>query len=102
MPAKRDWGAARAKVVDEGRCRSCGRTDRRLEAAHIIPRSRVNAGAGGEDPRNIVPLCSSPCHRDFDGRRLELLGRLTREEQTYIVSLVGLGEAYRRTTRRAA
>ena len=55
---------------------------------------------GGEDPRNIVPLCS-PCHGDHHGMKgLELLSNLRRDEQQYIVGLVGLGEAYRRTTRR--
>lgn len=98
MARKRTWGPARAKVDSEGRCRGCGRSDRRLEAAHIIPRSRISVGGGGEDPHNIVPLCP-PCHRDYDGHRLELLGRLTREEQSYIVGLVGIGEAFRRTTR---
>jgi hypothetical protein len=55
---------------------------------------------GGEDPRNIVPLCRV-CHDKHHGRDgLELCGLLERDEQSYIVSLVGLGEAYRRTTRR--
>lgn len=92
--------AAHHKVAGEGRCRSCGRSDRPLDPAHIIPRSRVGAHLGAEDPRNIVPLCR-PCHDHHHGAdRLELCGLLTREEQQYIVGLVGLGEAYRRTTRR--
>lgn len=98
--AARDMRAARHKVFVEGRCRACGRTNRRLDPAHIIPRSRISARMGAEDPRNIVPLCRG-CHDDHHGfRGLELLSRLTLEEQQYIVGLVGLGEAYRRTTRR--
>lgn len=100
MASKRDMGPARQKVRCEGRCRACGRAGRPLDPAHIVPRSRINAGGGAEDPLNIVPLCRS-CHDDHHGiRGLELLSRLTREEQQYIVGLVGLGEAYRRTTRR--
>lgn len=98
---KRDMAAARRKVFVEARCRSCGRCDRRLDAAHVIPRSRISAAMGAEDPRNIIPLCR-PCHNDHHGfHGLELLSCLTVDEQQYIVGLVGLGEAYRRTTRRA-
>lgn len=91
---KRDWSQARAKVKAEGRCRSCG-LGIYLEAAHIIPRSRVTAG--GEDPRNIVPLCRD-CHTQQHGPGLDLLPLLTRDEQAYAVELVGIAEAYRRTT----
>lgn len=95
---RRDWSRARAKVEAEGRCRSCGRGESayRLEAAHIVPRSRV--GIGGEDPRNIVPLCPL-CHGAQHRGELELLPLLDLSEQSYIVSLVGIEEARRRTTR---
>lgn len=95
---KRDWSKARAKVTEEGRCRSCGHAQG-LEAAHVVPRSRVTVG--GEDPRNIVPLCGL-CHGAQHAGRLELLPLLTREEQSYVVSLVGIAEAFRRTTSRGA
>lgn len=93
---KRSWEAARQKVLSEGCCRICG-FGSQLEAAHIIPRSRINAGAGGEDPRNIIPLCRS-CHRRQHSEGLEILGALDLEEQAFIVSLVGIEEARRRVT----
>ncbi len=94
----RDWTAARAKVDAEGACRSCG-TPHGLEAAHIVPRSRVTSG--GEDARNIVPLCRM-CHADQHAGTVELLPLLSRSEQAYAVELVGLTEALRRVTRAAA
>jgi 5-methylcytosine-specific restriction endonuclease McrA len=66
----RDWTAARLKV-DARRCRVC-RSNVKLDAAHIVPRSRVSAGARGEHPDNIVPLCHV-CHRAYDGHRLDIL-----------------------------
>jgi len=92
---KRDWRAMRAKVEREGCCRACGATFQ-IEAAHIIPRSRVKPGEG-EDPRNCVPLCRR-CHVEFDTGTLDILGCLSREEQAYAVGLVGLEEARRRLT----
>jgi hypothetical protein len=91
---KRDWGPAREKVDRERACRVCGYSA--LDPAHIIPRSRVKPGPG-EDPRNIVPLCRL-CHELYDLGRLDLLPVLSREEQAYAVLLVGLAEAYQRTT----
>jgi hypothetical protein len=82
-------------VAAEGRCRRCHST-RSLEAAHIIPRSRVNAQQGAEDARNIVPLCHD-CHMAHDhGRAFSLFPFLTTEEWEYAVGLVGPGEAERR------
>lgn len=99
MSPTRDWTRARQKVDAEGACRACG-TTHGLQAAHIVPRSRVSAGAGrGEDPRNIVPLCVD-CHADEHNGRLELLPLLTLPEQGYIAELVGIEEARRRTTRK--
>jgi 5-methylcytosine-specific restriction endonuclease McrA len=82
----------RAKCDREGLCRVCARKG--VDAAHIIPRSRVKPGIG-EDERNCCPLCRT-CHAAFDQGRLDLLPFLTREEQSYAVELVGLFEAYRR------
>jgi 5-methylcytosine-specific restriction endonuclease McrA len=96
----RNWSAARAKVDEEGICRVCGHgagfMPIPVDAAHIIPRSRVKPGPG-EDARNICPLCRN-CHAAYDQGKLDLLPYLTREEQAYAVELVGLYEAYRRTT----
>lgn len=97
---KRDWTEARAKVQREGRCRHCG-AGAYLEAAHVVPRSRIGAGRGAEDPRNIVPLCRL-CHAAQHRGELELLPLLRLDEQSYVVSLVGIAEAWRRTTRQAA
>jgi 5-methylcytosine-specific restriction endonuclease McrA len=96
----RDWTAARRKVDTEARCRVCGRSNVKLDAAHVVPRSRVSASAGGpgEHPDNIVPLCHEPCHAAYDAHRLDLLPYLTLAEQAYATGLVGLAEAYRRTT----
>ena len=90
---QRNWIAPRAKVDAEGRCRRC-HTPHRLEAAHIIPRSRVKPGPA-EDPRNIVPLCWS-CHNLYDRMGLDLAPFLTTEEWEYAVGLVGEAEARRR------
>lgn len=93
---RRDWGAARAKVEREGACRNCG-TSHGLQAAHIVPRSRLTAKEGAEHPNNIVPLCAD-CHAAQHAGHLELLPLLTLEEQGYISGLVGIEEARRRTT----
>lgn len=96
----RVWADMREKVEREAICRVCslgaGFVPVPLDAAHIIPRSRVKPGIG-EDPRNCCPLCR-PCHTAYDAGRLDLLPYLTREEQAYAVELVGLYEAFRRTT----
>lgn len=96
----RHWSAAHEKVKAEAICRVCslgaGSMTIPVDPAHIIPRSRVKPGPG-EDPRNICPLCRD-CHRAFDEGKLDLLPYLTRDEQAYAVELVGLYEAYRRTT----
>lgn len=95
---RRLWTEARAKVLSEGRCRRCHST-RNLEAAHIIPRSRVGAQRGAEHAENIVPLCGGPngCHALHDQERgFSLFPYLTTEEWEYAVGLVGEGEAERR------
>jgi predicted restriction endonuclease len=82
-------------VLEEGQCRNCGASEI-LDPAHVIPRSRISSG--GEDPRNIVPLCRL-CHMTFDqGTGLDILPLLSLDEQSYIVGLVGIAEAYRRAT----
>lgn len=94
--SRRDWTAAREKCENEDfRCRVCGRLP--TQAAHIVPRSRISIGYGGENALNICPLCAR-CHAAYDQGRLDLLPFLTLEEQSYAVKLVGLAEAYRRVT----
>lgn len=90
----RVWTAMREKCDREGVCRVCGSPN--PEAAHIVPRSRIKAGIG-EDARNCIPL-DRRCHLAYDQGGLDVLPYLTREEQAYAVELVGLYEAYRRTT----
>jgi len=96
---RRNWTEARAKVHEEGRCRAC-HTTHGLQAAHVVPRSRVNAGLGAEHPLNIVPLCAH-CHALQHDGKLELLPLLSFREQGYVAGLVGIEEARRRTTRAA-
>jgi 5-methylcytosine-specific restriction endonuclease McrA len=94
----RNWKEMRNKVTEEEeRCRWCGGPH--AQAAHIIPRSLVPAGMGGEDPRNCVPLCDvNQCHSKYDAHTLDILSILTKDEQAYAVSLVGLMAAYRQIT----
>jgi hypothetical protein len=92
---KRDWTQAREKCEQEPACRNCGHGP--TEAAHIVPRSRIGIGKGGEDERNICPLCRL-CHVSYDQGKLDILPVLSRAEQAYAVELVGLAEAYQRTT----
>jgi hypothetical protein len=49
------------------RCIVCG-TDRRIDPAHLIPRSLGGCG----DPLCTCPLCRS-CHRAYDRGELDLL-----------------------------
>lgn len=95
---KRDWRAAREKVDAEG-CRVCG-SRFAVEAAHIVSRARLGPGPA-EDPLNIVPLCGNQgcdAHRSFDEGSLDLLPFLSLEEQGYVAKLVGIAEAFQRTT----
>lgn len=109
---ERDWTAARAKVEEEGCCRICKRTDRKLEAAHILgrehdePKTRIDAGTGEliatkvlwVDPLRIFPACGpfpDGCHGDADYRRINILPHLTLEEQIQAVKDAGGIEAAR-------
>lgn len=47
---------------DGYRCVYCGRTDKPIELAHYISRSKGGLGI----PRNLVSLCVD-CHRSYDG-----------------------------------
>lgn len=95
---RRTWIEARRKVVLEGRCRNCG-TTHGLEAAHLVPRSRIGPNRGAEDPRNIIPLCGAfenGCHEAYDHKRLPIRHLLTPQEIEYMTQLVGQGETNRR------
>jgi len=99
---KRDWTDARAKVEAEGCCRICKRSDRKLEAAHVLGRQhdepKVNKATGETlkelyvDPNRIVPLCGpfpEGCHGDVDYNRVNLVHHLTIEEQVQAVRDAG-------------
>ena len=90
---QRNWAEPRDKVDAEGRCRRC-HSPFRLEAAHIVPRSRIKPGPA-ENPLNIVPLCRH-CHLAFDELGLDISAFLTSEEWEFAVGLVGEAEARRR------
>jgi hypothetical protein len=92
---RRDWAWARMKVDAEARCRVCKRTDRGLEAAHIIGR-KYDPDDGVVQPDDIVPLCRA-CHVEYDAHRLSLLPYLTLVEQAAAVRLVGIERARNRT-----
>lgn len=109
---KRNWTDARRKVEEEGCCRICKRSDRPLEAAHILGREhdepKIRVDSNGEiftssrvlyvHPDRIVPLCGpfpSGCHGDIDMRRINVLPYLTLEEQLQAVKDAGSIEAAR-------
>lgn len=108
---RRDWTAARAKLMQEGRCRNCGKTEAelhrqglRLECAHILGRThdmKLPSGVRFVHTLATVPLCGPPtdtrtCHAAYDGHRLDLWPKLTERERAYAVQLVGEGQARRR------
>ncbi len=103
---KRDWTDARAKVEEEGCCRICKRSDRKLEAAHILgrehdePKLKVEPITGElvpsktlhVEPDRIVPLCGpfpEGCHGDVDYNRVNLVHYLTIDEQVQAVKDAG-------------
>lgn len=97
----RDWTPALEKVEEEGCCRICKCTDRKLEAAHILgreydepkvtPDGRVLKVLVVKKDR-IVPACGpfpEGCHGDIDLKRVDLLPVLTLEEQLQAVKDAG-------------
>jgi 5-methylcytosine-specific restriction endonuclease McrA len=94
-PRRRDWTQARAKVDREAQCRVCG-DGRDLQAAHTIGRT-YDPIHGKVQAIDIVPLCPG-CHRQYDGRTLNLLPYLSHDEQAAAVGHVGIISALRRLT----
>jgi len=105
---KRDWTDARAKVDHEGCCRICKRTDRKLEAAHVLGREhdepKVSKTTGEilqelyVHPDRVFPACGpfpAGCHGDAEYRRINVLSHLTLEEQLQAVKDAGGIEAAR-------
>lgn len=81
------------KCDSEGACRVCKRRGR-VEAAHTIGRKHDDK-SGKVNPLDIVPLCS-PCHRDYDARRISILAVMTYDEQAAAVAHVGIVRALKR------
>lgn len=99
---KRDWTDALAKVQEEGCCRICKTTSRKLEAAHVLGRihdePKVSKTTGEilkelyVHPDRIVPLCGpfpEGCHGDVDLNRVNLVHHLTISEQVQAVRDAG-------------
>jgi len=63
-------------------CIACG-SERRVDAAHVIPRA---LGCG--DALDVVPLCRA-CHRAYDTGRLDLLPYLEPEWRAQVAHAVG-------------
>jgi hypothetical protein len=101
---QRDWTSARAKVIEEGACRGCGRSDRKIDCAHVLGRAydELVGMVRRVDPRDIVPLCGpvtnpDTCHARYDAHRLDLYPFLTQEERERALELAGSeGVALRR------
>lgn len=74
--------AQRAAVVGRA-CIVCG-SDRRIDPAHLIPRSLGGCG----DPRCTAPLCRE-CHRSYDRGELDLLPHLEPTWQPQLAHAVG-------------
>ena len=98
-PSMAATDAQRAAVAGRS-CIVCG-TDRRIDPAHLIPRSLGGCG----DPLCVVPLCRRPCHRAYDSGELDLLPYLEpgwRAQLAHAIGHVGLIGALRRISGSAA
>ena len=87
--------AQRAAVAGRA-CIVCG-TTRRIDPAHLIPRSLGGCG----DALCVVPLCRAVCHRAYDTGELDLLPHLEpawRAQLAHAVAHVGLIGALRRVS----
>ena len=88
--------AQRAAVA--GRCCIVCGADRRIDPAHLIPRSLGGCG----EVLCVIPLCRG-CHRAYDRGELDLLPYLEpgwRAQLAHAVGHVGLMSALRRITGR--
>ena len=89
--------AAQRAAVAGRRCIVCG-SDRRVDPAHLIPRSMGGCGA----PLCICPLCRR-CHRAYDAGELDVLPYLEpawRAQLAHAVGHVGLIGALQRISGR--
>lgn len=92
---ERIWDLARAKCEEEMACRFCGKrlNAEHLAACHIVGRERDAFDPLTREPREqpwvveadrIVPGCAG-CHTAYDHHELDLLGKLTLEEELQAV-----------------
>ena len=96
MARFRDEAAAWAKVEREGRCRACGTGGhaRVLKPVHTISKRlqdepwHEQSATLWVNPVSVVPLCAM-CDRALKDRRLNLLDKLTVEEELNAVSAAG-------------
>ncbi len=96
-PLERTYSLAASEeqraAVAGRRCIVCG-SDRRVDPAHLVPRSMGGCG----DALCVVPACRS-CHRAYDTGELDLLPYLEpawRSQLAHAVGHVGLITALRR------
>lgn len=108
---RRNWTEARAKVVEEGACRTCRAREGdvrageivRLQAAHLADRSYDRRDGYFVKPERVVPLCRA-CHETYDGPAslrgaLRMEAVVTADETEQLVADLGsLGLAWRRLT----
>jgi hypothetical protein len=103
---KRNWDLARTKVEEERCCRICKRTDRLLEAAHVLGREHDEPMMIGDritktllvHPLRVIPLCGpfpEGCHGKQHAREINVLSHLTLDEQLQAVKDAGGIEAAR-------
>jgi len=91
-PSMAATDAQRAAVAGR-RCIVCG-TDKRVDAAHVIPKSMGGCG----HVLCVIPACRR-CHRAYDAGELDLLAHLEpawRPQLAHAVGHVGLIGALRR------
>lgn len=84
---KRDWSDANEKRTS---CRVCGNPA--VELAHVIGRSNDRPQDGRTvvwvNPDSVVPLCREH-HTEYDAHQLDLMSRLTMDEQVQSVRDAG-------------
>lgn len=101
----RIWTDAIQKIQDEAACRNCGRTDKKLDCAHVSGRSFDRPKPGKKtkwvDPDDVIPLCGpfgdkDSCHTKYDHHQLSIISSLSPPEQLKAVQNFGTIELARR------
>lgn len=112
-PFRYDWGRANCQKRSVS-CRVCGRSDRKIELAHVWgveadTRDAIVTVVDGQDvrlvtilPARVIPLCgpsvdSGTCHQLQHASRLDVWDHLTETERFQaITDAGGLGQALRK------